>query len=122
MIAFLLFYMSKIYFIDSDGVVEGDSGISQSGLDNKTENIEDPHLDSPSLDSSTGVKSGDMLETTPNTTESTNNSSVVGNSNEQVANIQSDGSQTVNSNLSNSNPTKINNDTMSNVRKFNFMV
>ena len=122
MIAFLLFYMSKIYFIDSDGVVEGDSGILQSGLDNKTENIQDPLLNSPSLDSSTGVESEAKLETTPNTTESTNNSSVVGNSNEQVANIQSDGSQTVNSTLSDSNPTKINNDTMSNVRKFNFMV
>ena len=122
MIAFLLFYMSKIYFIDSDGVVEGDSGISQSGLDNKTENIQDPLLNSSSSDLSTGVESEAKLETTPNTTESTNNSSVVGNSNEQVANIQSDGSQTVNSTLSDSNPTKINNDTMSNVRKLNFMV
>ena len=122
MIAFLLFYMSKIYFIGSDVVVEGDSGISQSGLDNKTENIQDPLLNSSSSDLSTGVESEAKLETTPNTTESTNNSSVVGNSNEQVANIQSDGSQTVNSNLSDSNPTKINNDTMSNVRKFNFMV
>ena len=114
--------MSKIYFIDSDGVVEDDSGISQSGLDNKTENIQDPLLNSSSSDLSTGVESEAKLETTPNTTESTNNSSVVGNSNEQVANIQSDGSQTVNSTLSDSNPTKINNDTMSNVRKFNFMV
>ena len=119
MIAFLLFYMSKIYFIDSDGVVEGDSGISQSGLDNKTENIQDPLLNSSSSDLSTGVESEAKLETTPNTTESTNNSSVVGGS-------QNDGSQkvipTVNGTLSKSNPAKINNDTMSNVRKFNFMV
>ena len=122
MIAFLLFYMSKIYFIDSDGVVEDDSGISQSGLDNKTENIEDPLLNSSSLDSSTGVESEAKLETTPNTTESTNNSTVVGDPNEQVANIQSDGSQTVNSTLSDSNPTKINNDIISNVRKLNFVI
>ena len=114
--------MSKIYFIGSDVVIEGDSGISQSGLDNKTENIQDPLLNSSSSDLSTGVESEAKLETTPNTTESTNNSSVVGNSNEQVANIQSDGSQTVNSTLSDSNSTKINNDIISNVRKLNFVI